>query len=102
LWLYWRIGGYANEGLDYLTTLLNRSTKQASGAVQASALVGAAMLAISVGDLLRGEEYCRRCLSLTQQLDEPRTEALSLNVLGIVARSQGQYATAIDLHEQAL
>ena len=71
------------------------------------ALIGKALFGIgetyySMGDLELAAEYLRAALPERREATDQRGEAAVLRYLGSVEYSQGNYAAALDLHEQAL
>jgi len=101
LWEFWR-SGYINEGSLYLETLLSRVTNAVSAAVQARAFTRAAWLATVEGHLERGETLSERGLTHTQQVNDPFSESIALNVLGTVERTRGEFAIAATQYDAAL
>ncbi len=102
LWRFWQTGGYTSEGLTYLERLLSRATRRPRNAVWANALAGAAMLALSQGDLAQAEARSTDALGVSRALGCQAESAVALNVLGTVARSRGNYSESSARYDEGL
>ena len=71
-------------------------------AVIGKALFGIGETYYSMGELELAAEYLRASLPVRREANDQRGEAAVLRYLGSVEYSQGDYAAALDLHEQAL
>ena len=74
----------------------------APAALRAQALLGGGRLALLQCDYAPAVRRLEAALRLYRELGDPRGIAGSLQVLGSVAREQGRYARAADLHAESL
>ncbi len=102
LWRFWHTGGYAGEGLTYLERLRAGATGQPPGGVLAIVLAGAAMLAVSQGDLAKAEALSTDALVVFRATGNKSGAAVALIALGTVARSRGNYSEASTYYEESL
>ena len=78
------------------------SCPDAPAALRAKALLGGGRLALLQCDYAPAVRRLEAALRLYRELDDPRGIASSLQVLGSVAREQGRYARAVELHAESL
>jgi len=74
----------------------------APAALRAKALLGGGRLALLQCDYAPAVRRLEAALRLYRELGDPRGIAGSLQVLGSVAREQGRYARAVELHAESL
>ena len=74
----------------------------APAALRAKALLGGGGLALLQCDYAPAVRRLEAALRLYRELDDDRGIASSLRVLGGVAREQGRYARAVELHAESL
>ena len=70
--------------------------------LRAKALLGSGRLALLQCDYTPAVRRLEAALRLYRELDDPRGIAGALQVLGSVAREQGRYARAVELHAESL
>jgi predicted ATPase/DNA-binding SARP family transcriptional activator len=78
------------------------SGPDAPAALRAKALLGGGRLALLQCDYAPAVRRLEAALRLYRELGDPRGIAGSLQVLGSVAREQGRYARAVELHAESL
>jgi predicted ATPase/DNA-binding SARP family transcriptional activator len=78
------------------------ASPDAPAALQAKALLGGGRLALLQCDYAPAVRRLEAALRLYRELGDPRGIAGSLQVLGSVAREQGRYARAAELHAESL
>jgi predicted ATPase/DNA-binding SARP family transcriptional activator len=78
------------------------SCPDAPAGLRAKALLGGGRLALLQCDYAPAVRRLEAALRLYRELDDPRGIAGSLQVLGSVAREQGRYARAVELHAESL
>ena len=78
------------------------SCPDAPAALRAKALLGGGRLALLQCDYAPAVRRLEAALRLYRELGDPRGIASSLQVLGSVAREQGRYARAVELHAESL
>jgi predicted ATPase/two-component SAPR family response regulator len=78
------------------------SCPDAPAGLRAKALLGGGRLALLQCDYAPAVRRLEAALRLYRELDDPRGIASSLQVLGSVAREQGRYARAVELHAESL
>jgi predicted ATPase/DNA-binding SARP family transcriptional activator len=101
LWRYWWVRGPAGEGLEWIERALAVDDGPATVA-RACALQGAAGLAWTRGDLERAKELARAAISVAVEARSKWDEGSAHTVLGIVANTEGDRATARYHHERSL
>ena len=74
----------------------------APAGLRAKALLGGGRLALLQCDYAPAVRRLEAALRLYRELGDPRGIASSLQVLGSVAREQGRYARAVELHAESL
>jgi predicted ATPase/transcriptional regulator with XRE-family HTH domain len=100
LWRFWYTRGYLGEGQGWLARAL--AADQGPPAARATALNGAAALAIAQGEHGPAATMYEEALALWRALGDTRGVAESLGNLGNVMVHQGEYGRAAALHEEAL
>ena len=78
------------------------SCPDAPAGLRAKALLGGGRLALLQCDYVPAVRRLEAALRLYRELGDPRGIASSLQVLGSVAREQGRYARAVELHAESL
>ena len=78
------------------------SYPDAPAGLRAKALLGSGRLALLQCDYAPASRRLEAALRLYRELDEPRGISGALQVLGSVAREQGRYARAQELHTESL
>ena len=78
------------------------SYPDAPAGLRAKALLGSGRLALLQCDYAPAVRRLEAALRLYRELDDPRGIASALQVLGSVAREQGRYARAVELHAESL
>ncbi len=78
------------------------SCPDAPAGLRAKALLGSGGLALLQCDYAPAVRRLEAALRLYRELEEPRGIAGALQVLGSVAREQGRYARAVELHAESL
>ncbi len=101
LWWYWVRRGHWSEGRGWLERALAEA-KGASSSARAKALVGAADHAYYLHNFDRATGLAEESLTLSQALGDKYGVALSLVILGFVARDRGDYERSVALFEQSL
>jgi predicted ATPase/DNA-binding SARP family transcriptional activator len=107
LWIAGRLDRYAylrgryheiRQWMDAAVT----SYPDAPAELRARVLLGSGRLALLQCDYAPAVRRLEAALRLYRELDEPRGIAGALQVLGSVAREQGRYARAVELHAESL
>ena len=98
---FWEVRGYVSEGRTFLERALAGS-KGVAGSVQVKVLKAAAHVAFVQGDNVRAEVLYEECLARCRELEDIAGIALSLRVLGVIARRRSHFAVAISLTEESL
>jgi len=101
LMVFWLIRGYASEGQIFFERAL-AAREGVTISVRAKTLVAASGLLINQGDTDRAEVLCKESLALYRKLGETLGIALSLYLLGGIARTRGDLVVAHSLIEEAL
>ncbi len=78
------------------------SCPEAPAELRAKALLGSGRLALLQCDYAPAVRRCEAALRLYRELDDAKGIASALQVLGSVAREQGRYARAMELHAESL
>jgi predicted ATPase/class 3 adenylate cyclase len=102
LWWFWYYQSHFSEGLHWLTQLLEHTETLACTAPRAKACVGAGMLALYRGDLVQAQARCEAGLAMARTIGDSQNAALALSILGTVARSLREYATARQRYDESL
>ena len=90
-------------GRAWLERALNMpNAGDAPAAVRARAWHGAASLARTQDDRTQAVVFCERGLELYRELNDTLGMAASLNLLGVLARSSGEFAHAVELCNESL
>jgi predicted ATPase/DNA-binding CsgD family transcriptional regulator len=90
---FWRIHGYISEGRNFLERALAASGG-IEASVQAKALIAAANLAFIQSDYERTEMLSQESLRLYRELEDQPGISFSVYILGFVAWTRGNTATA--------
>ncbi len=98
---FWARRGFLSEGRDWLETAI-ALYPEAPPAARAKALHGAGYLGLEQGDYARAQARCEESLQLYRSIGDDFGVALSLNVLGNVARNLGQSDQAVRLLEESV
>ena len=98
---FWARRGFLSEGRDWMETAV-ALYPEAPPAVRAKALHGAGYLGFEQGDYARAQARCEESLRLYRSIGDDFGVALSLNVLGNVARNFGQSDQAVRLLEESV
>jgi ATP/maltotriose-dependent transcriptional regulator MalT len=98
---FWRIHGYISEGRNFLERALAAS-EGIEASVHAKALIAAANLAFIQSDYDSTEMLSQESLSLYRKLEDQPGIAFSVYLLGFVAWTRGNTATARSLLTESL
>ncbi len=98
---FWEVRGHWSEGLTFLERALALS-KGVTVPVQVKALKAAAHVAYAQGDNDRAEVLSAECLARCRELGDATGVALSLRMLGGIARRRYNFEAAIPLTEESL
>ncbi|MDR7458120.1 MAG: tetratricopeptide repeat protein [Armatimonadota bacterium] len=93
LWWFWEVRGYWTEGWRWMNELLPRA-HAASAAARVKLLNAAAGLALRLDDFERVEALASEALALSRDVNDRRTEASCLVILGIHACRTENYGKA--------
>ncbi len=101
---FWELHGHLAEGQHWLESLLERpeSERDATAAMLAKALKGAARLAWARGDGNYAAALGERSLQLYRAAGDTRGLAAVSNLLGLVQQARGDVAGAMALYEDSL
>jgi predicted ATPase/transcriptional regulator with XRE-family HTH domain len=102
LWWFWYYSGRYGEGLRWSVAAFERSAALGAMRSRAQAAVGAAMLALYGADLPRCQQLCEAGRTLAQAVGDQQQQTLAHNILGTLARTRGDHATARRLYEESL
>jgi predicted ATPase/DNA-binding XRE family transcriptional regulator len=91
---YWQIRGRSAEGLQWYEQILNLSSLPP--ALEAKALVGAAMMSYSLGDLETARTRLTRALALAHDVGDADTEVRAEHLFGHVEHGVGNTGAARD------
>jgi predicted ATPase/DNA-binding XRE family transcriptional regulator len=91
---YWQIRGRSAEGLQWYEQILNLSSLPP--ALEAKALVGAAMMSYSLGDLETARIRLTRALALARDVGDVDTEVRAEHLFGHVEHGVGNTGAARD------
>ncbi|MFI5266364.1 MAG: ATP-binding protein [Chloroflexota bacterium] len=100
LWWFWYVHGYAGEGRDWLTSLLERFKGRPQ--VQLRALEAAGHLASFQGDLVAARALHQKSLLLAEEMEDATSLYLTLQNLGFVTRQQNDLQAARSYFERCL
>jgi len=100
LW-FWDARGYLSEGRQWIERALTES-EGVVAFVRGKGLIAAGTLACAQGDYRRAATLGEESLTLFRELGDQHGIALSLNVLGYVARLKGDNAAARSMSEESL
>ncbi len=98
---FWEVRGHVSEGWTFLERALAVS-KGVTVPVQVKALKAAAHLAYVQGDNDRAEVLSEECLAQCRELGDTTGVALSLRLLGLIARRRYNFEVAIPQTEESL
>jgi predicted ATPase/DNA-binding winged helix-turn-helix (wHTH) protein len=101
LWWFWYLHGHYREGRAWLDKVLAESGDQRT-IHRSRALIGAGGLAFLQCEYSLSEELINEGLAQARQLNNRESIATSLQLLGSVAREQGNHQRAIELHQESL
>ncbi len=101
LWPFWYQRGYYREAREAFERAL-ASSHEMPTRVRADMLQGAGDVAFFQCDYAVASDHLRSALGLSQELHDRPTAAMALQRLGSIAREQGRYDEARDLHSQSL
>ncbi len=93
--------GHYHEIREWMDAAVTAGT-HAPAALRAQALLGSGRLALLQCDYLPAVRRLEAALRLYRELGDARGVASALQVLGSVAREQGRYARAMELHAESL
>jgi predicted ATPase/DNA-binding SARP family transcriptional activator len=93
--------GHYHEIREWMDAAVTAGT-HAPAALRAQALLGSGRLALLQCDYLPAVRRLEAALRLYRELGDDRGVASALQVLGSVAREQGRYARAMELHAESL
>jgi len=93
--------GHYDEIREWMDTAVMAGT-DAPVVLRAKALLGSGRLALLQCDYLPAVRRLEAALRLYRELGDARGVASTLQVVGSVAREQGRYARAMELHEESL
>jgi predicted ATPase/DNA-binding CsgD family transcriptional regulator/Tfp pilus assembly protein PilF len=106
LWWFWQVHGYASEGRERLTVLLDRFPVPAGSGprahLRARAFYAASYLAHVQGDFATARRLEEQSLALHRALNEPVHVAGALESLGTIASAQGDHDAAQGFLREAL
>ncbi len=101
LWWFWYLHGEYREGRQWVEAALARAGDVETPA-RARTLLGAAKLSFLECDYPAAERLLDQCNELARRLGESRVLATTLHMQGSIAREQGYYDGAMDLHVASL
>jgi len=99
--IFWARRGHFSEGRERFSAA-ESAASTAPAAVGAKAIYGAGLLASLQADFARAELLCNQSLALYRELGDRSGAALSLAVLGGIARNRGDFPQAAALLEEGL
>jgi predicted ATPase/DNA-binding SARP family transcriptional activator len=104
---YWAINGLAEEGLQWLRTVLAAMDEQrAVGAAdvlrEAAVLRSLGLLSNPLGDVAAAGAYCRRSIELSRSIHDEVGTTAALLTLGIAEWARGDFAAAAAAHDEAM
>src|SRR5919202_984317 len=106
LWQFWLLRGHTHEGRGWLTQVLQLATVETTqpglNEARGEALAGAGFLAMRQGDFAAARTLFGHSLLIRRDLGDAAGVAMCLNDLGVLADDEGEYAAALELHEQSL
>ncbi|HLK59908.1 MAG TPA: tetratricopeptide repeat protein, partial [Chthonomonadaceae bacterium] len=100
--LFWRVRGHFAEGRRWYAAALNRKGAEERTHARASALSGAAILALVQDDLEEAEQLLTETAAIEREQGDRKGMAGTLNNLGLIAMEQGDNAKAQPLFEESL
>jgi len=100
---FWWMQGHLTEGRWWLMSLFAAiDPRTVDDRILARAFIGIGTLAWCQSDLDVAHEHFTDALAINRRLGDRAGEAASLNALGLVARSRGDYAASWTLHDDSL
>ncbi len=100
VWRFWWRGGYAREGLDWLTLALTRE-QAVDSRIRAEALRAAGALAWAIADYAQAHRWLDQGLDLARTLPDRHPAATIYTMLGILARAEGAFEQAYAFFESS-
>ncbi|HKQ99335.1 MAG TPA: tetratricopeptide repeat protein [Pyrinomonadaceae bacterium] len=101
LWWFWYLHGHYREGRAWLDKVLAAGSQEQT-VYRSRALVGAGGLAFLQCAYAASEGLLDEGLRLAREVNDRESVANALQILGSVAREQGDYDRAIELHQESL
>jgi predicted ATPase/DNA-binding CsgD family transcriptional regulator len=101
LWPFWYRRGFYREARMWLEQILLR-VSEISPALLADIQVKVGQVAFLQCDYEVASEHLNSALELVRELGDQRAAAIALQRLGSIAREQGRYHQAWDLHERSM
>jgi predicted ATPase len=92
--VFWRVSGHFTEGREWLSRLLEVYPVDGSPQTRASALYGAALLAIFQGDYASAKDLLQKSLALHRQIGDLARAARVLSALAWLSIQKGEYPEA--------
>jgi predicted ATPase len=99
MWLFWDYGGHRQEGVEWITCLLDAGP--AGPATRARALLAAGRLAEG-GSFESSVRWLEESLAISRELGDPRGAAEALRGIALAAGGRGDHGRAIALLEEAV
>ena len=100
MWRFWGVRGHHVEGMRRLDEAL--ASDGSATAARASALVGAVVLAVDIGEYERARGHAEEALDLYRDLDHAWGIARATFMLGYVAIESGDFSRARPFFEESL
>jgi predicted ATPase/class 3 adenylate cyclase len=97
---FWEFRGHLREGLDRSRGALDRHA-EASPEIASSVFWRAAMIAHKLGESATARRLAEQERQLAAEVGDERLMAVALNLLGVIAMSDGRYREARELLEEA-
>jgi len=99
---YAYLRGHYHEVRQWMDAAVTRRGTEVPAVLRAQALLGSGRLALLQCDYVPAIRRLEAALRLYRELDDQQGIAATLQVLGSVAREQGRYARAMELHAESL
>lgn len=96
----WYLRGQLEEGISCLRQAL--AAAPPDHPARAKALVGAASLAMPLGDTESATQWTREAYTLAEAMEDQHTFATAISALGIIVQHEQDYQRAHHLHQQSL
>jgi tetratricopeptide (TPR) repeat protein len=100
MWRFWQLHNHRAEGSRWLESALQSDRRQS--AARATALNGAAVLALESGDSATAMQHAEEALVLSRSVGDPWGIAFSTFMVACAAPEQGDYARSIQLFEESI